>query len=134
MFCKAEPPKSKKGNLTALWEYTAKSAVAHKEISEYEGIQVIQCWAEADQMQDSFEKATKFRTALHLMFGPLKGSTIHDLVRIFVMFVASISSVYFMCYLIVDATKARPDYPNAAGEAAAETTATAADGTNQEYY
>uniref|UniRef100_A0A7S3H2V5 Bromo domain-containing protein n=1 Tax=Spumella elongata TaxID=89044 RepID=A0A7S3H2V5_9STRA len=76
-----EPPKSKKGNITALWEYAAKSAVAHKEISEHEGIQVMQCWAEADQMQDNLVKATKFRTALRLVFGPLKGTTIHDLMR-----------------------------------------------------
>ena len=85
MFCNAEPPKSKKGNLTALWEYTAKLAVAHKEISEHEGFQVMQCWAEADQMQDNSDKATKFRTAVHLMFGPSKGTTIHDLVQILVI-------------------------------------------------
>ena len=63
-----------------LWEYTVKSAVAHKEIAEHEGVQVMQCWNEADQLQDSQEKSAKFKKSLSMKFGPQKGTSIHELV------------------------------------------------------
>ena len=89
MFCAAPvesvpaasaAPQSKKGNLTALWEYAVKSAVAHKEIAEHEGVQVMQCWNEADQLQDNQEKSAKFKKSLSMKFGPQKGNSIHELV------------------------------------------------------
>lgn len=65
-----------------LWEYAVKSAVSHSELSEHEGHQVLQCWQEAEQLQDNAEKNAKFKKLLGMKFGPSKGNTVHELVGV----------------------------------------------------
>ena len=74
------PAPAKRGSITMVWVYAVKSAVSQQELTEAEGYTVEQCWHEADQLQESADKAAKFKKLLLNKYGPAKGNTIHELV------------------------------------------------------
>jgi hypothetical protein len=49
-------------------------------LTEAEGYTVEQCWHEADQLQESADKAAKFKKLLLSKYGLAKGNSIHELV------------------------------------------------------
>lgn len=63
------PAATKKISLTTLWEITVKYVVGQKELTEYEGAQVIQCWHDTESISDSVERMEKLKRLLAMKFG-----------------------------------------------------------------
>lgn len=43
---------------------------------------MLQCWQEADQLQDNLEKNAKFKKLIGIKFGLPQGNTVHELVGV----------------------------------------------------